>query len=291
MALRHGSASPTCEPHPTRGVTNCHDFSAKRWKSRRSALATSPGAPLPTGRPSIRTTGITVWLAEVMKASRAACASATVKARSSSFSLWALNDVEQHGAGDAAQDRVVGLAGDQRAVAGDDPGVGGRAFGDGAVACRRTTPRGRPAPAPPAWRARSAAAQIDLMSTRSQRLSGSVMTAMPSAAIASVLAGSIRACAVTTIPGRVPARRKGMVALGDAAGDLQIDDAVANAVSPHHLMQHDAQRRERHRQRDPQFRQRAREPLHVPALVDQAAVPHLADFVNAVGEQIAAILE
>ena len=37
-----------------------------------SAVAISPGAPLPTGRPSMRTTGSTIWLAEVMKASRAA---------------------------------------------------------------------------------------------------------------------------------------------------------------------------------------------------------------------------
>ena len=35
-------------------------------------VAIRPGAPLPTGRPSMRTTGMTIWLAEVMKASRAA---------------------------------------------------------------------------------------------------------------------------------------------------------------------------------------------------------------------------
>src|SRR5216683_465960 len=45
--------------------------SAWRWKSLRSAVAIDPGAPLPTGRASIRTTGSTIWLAEVRKASRA----------------------------------------------------------------------------------------------------------------------------------------------------------------------------------------------------------------------------
>ena len=33
------------------------------------------------------------------------------------------------------------------------------------------------------------------------------------------------------------------------------------------------------------------EALHVPPLVDQAASPHLADFVDAVGELVAAILD
>ena len=43
--------------------------------TRRRALAISPGAPLPTGFPSIRTTGMTQLVAEVTKASRAACCS------------------------------------------------------------------------------------------------------------------------------------------------------------------------------------------------------------------------
>jgi hypothetical protein len=47
-------------------------LSAYLWKSRRKAEDSRPGAPLPIGRPSIRTTGMTIWLAEVTKASRAA---------------------------------------------------------------------------------------------------------------------------------------------------------------------------------------------------------------------------
>src|SRR5262249_52346517 len=43
--------------------------SAWRWNSRRSAVAIGPGLPPPTGLPSIRTTGSTVWLAEVTNAS------------------------------------------------------------------------------------------------------------------------------------------------------------------------------------------------------------------------------
>ena len=38
-------------------------------------------------------------------------------------------------------------------------------------------------------------------------------------------------------------------------------------------------------------RERALQPLEVPALVDQPACPHLADLVDAVGELIAAILD
>src|SRR3954463_2833928 len=34
--------------------------SAWRWNSARSAVATDPGTPFPTGRSSIRTTGITI---------------------------------------------------------------------------------------------------------------------------------------------------------------------------------------------------------------------------------------
>ena len=43
--------------------------------------------------------------------------------------------------------------------------------------------------------------------------------------------------------------------------------------------------------RDAQFAKRALQPVHVAALVDQRAAPHLADFVDAVGELVAAILD
>ena len=39
------------------------------------------------------------------------------------------------------------------------------------------------------------------------------------------------------------------------------------------------------------FGERALQPLDVPPLVDEAPAPHLADFIDAVGELIAAILD
>src|SRR5262249_15723344 len=56
---------------PSTVKTSRQGHSAWSWKRARSAVATEPGAPLPTGRSSIRTTGITIWLAEVRNASRA----------------------------------------------------------------------------------------------------------------------------------------------------------------------------------------------------------------------------
>ena len=86
-------------------------------------------------------------------------------------------------------------------------------------------------------------------------------------------------------------RRKWKIAPRDAAGDLQIDDAVAHAIAPHGFAHHDRQRRRRHRARDAQFGERAIEPRHMTALVDQTPCPHLADFVDAVGELIAAVFD
>ena len=82
-----------------------------------------------------------------------------------------------------------------------------------------------------------------------------------------------------------------MVAARHAAGDLQIDDAVVDPVAGDGLAHDDRERRRRHRHGDAQFRERARQPLHVAALVDHAACPHLADLVDAVGELVAAILD
>ena len=56
------------------------------------------------------------------------------------------------------------------------------------------------------------------------------------------------------------------------------------------LVQDDAERGHRHRQADAQFAERSHEPCHVPALVHEAGVPHLAHFVDAVSELEAAIL-
>ena len=82
-----------------------------------------------------------------------------------------------------------------------------------------------------------------------------------------------------------------MIAARDAARHLHIDDAVLDPVARDHFVQDDVQRRQRHRQLDAQFAERAHQALHVPALVDQAPAPHLADFIDAVGKLIAAVLD
>ena len=82
-----------------------------------------------------------------------------------------------------------------------------------------------------------------------------------------------------------------MVAPRYAAGDLQINEAIADAVPRHHFTEHDAERLDRHRHRDAQFAERALQPRDVAALVDQPPAAHLADFIDAVGELIAAVLD
>ena len=67
-----------------------------------------PACPSPTGLPSILTTGMTMAVAAVMKASRAAFASATVNGRSSTFRPLARGKVDDDAAGDAAQDVALG---------------------------------------------------------------------------------------------------------------------------------------------------------------------------------------
>ena len=81
-----------------------------------------------------------------------------------------------------------------------------------------------------------------LMSTRSQRLSGSVIDRD---AVRRHCFGlrQIERFAVTTMAGLVEGRRKRMVAPCDAARHLDIDDAVPDPVSRDHLMQHHVQRR------------------------------------------------
>ena len=75
-----------------------------------------------------------------------------------------------------------------------------------------------------------------------------------------------------------------------AAGDLQIDHAIPDPVAPDGFAQDHAKRAQVHGLRHAQLRKRALKPLHMAALVDQAAVAHLADLVDAVGKLEAAIL-
>ena len=86
-------------------------------------------------------------------------------------------------------------------------------------------------------------------------------------------------------------RRKGVVPPRHTAGDLQVDDAVAHPIASHGLAQHGAERGARHGHGDAQFAERAHQPIHVAPLVDEPGVPHFADFIDAVGELIPAILD
>ena len=68
-----GRGGERCKPNLGAGRgARAYPVCAKRWNSRRKAVATGPGLPSPMARPSMRTTGITIWVAEVTKASRAA---------------------------------------------------------------------------------------------------------------------------------------------------------------------------------------------------------------------------
>jgi hypothetical protein len=84
---------------------------------------------------------------------------------------------------------------------------------------------------------------------------------------------------------------KRVIAPRDPARHLQIHDPVAHPVARDRLSEHVAERAARHRHGDAQLLERALEPVHVAALVDEAPAPHLAHLVDAVGELVAAILD
>ena len=76
-----------------------------------------------------------------------------------------------------------------------------------------------------------------------------------------------------------------------APGDLQIDNAIPDAVAPDHFAHNHAKRAQAHRLRHPKLTKRAAKTAHVAALVDETAVANLADFINAVRELKSAILD
>ena len=82
-----------------------------------------------------------------------------------------------------------------------------------------------------------------------------------------------------------------MVARGDAARHLHVDEAVPDAVAADEFALDRRERGPRHRHVDLDFRERPLETVEVPALVDRMAADHLADLVDAVGELVAAILD
>ena len=80
-----------------------------------------------------------------------------------------------------------------------------------------------------------------------------------------------------------------MVAPRRAARDLQIDEAVADPVAGDDLAQDAPQRLLADRRGDAQRRQRRLQPREMARLVDQRAVAHQADFIDAVAEDEGAI--
>src|SRR5262249_53754526 len=91
--------------------------------------------------------------------------------------------------------------------------------------------------------------------------------------------------------GASASRRETVVAARYTAGDLQIDDPVADPVPPHALAQHDRKRGLRHGHVDAKLIKRASEPRQVAPLIDHACAPYLADFIDAIGELVAAVLD
>jgi hypothetical protein len=117
-----------------------------------------------------------------------------------------------------------------------------------------------------------------------------VITDWPLAALASAATRSTR------LGGDHHGRRhggigEGVVARGDAAGDLQIDHALAHLVAADGLAQHHGQGRLAHRMGDLQFVQAAPQAREVAGRVGQLAAEHRPHLVDAVGQLVAAILD
>src|ERR1700751_2893077 len=82
-----------------------------------------------------------------------------------------------------------------------------------------------------------------------------------------------------------------MIAACDAACHLQIDNSVADTITSNHLAHDDSKRALGQPHPNAQFAKRALKPSKMSSLVDEAAIPHLAYFVYAIAELIAAILD
>src|SRR5581483_8157517 len=202
--------------------------------------------------------------------------------------VLALEQIDQRRAGDAAQDGVVDLAGDEAAVAVDDPGIGGGAFRDVAVLVDEPCLLG-----PLGARG--------LLGERSGKQHHRLDVAASPADVGHGLDGDAgggaglqprrRHAARQAHHGRLHVRRrKQEVARPRPARHLQIDEPVADAVAPDGLAQHAAPGRPRHGLRDAQLGERAGEAGHVARLVDELPVLHFAHLVDGIAELEAAIL-
>ncbi len=82
-----------------------------------------------------------------------------------------------------------------------------------------------------------------------------------------------------------------MVARGDAAGHLQVDEAVLHPIAPHRFAQHQRQGLAAHRHGDAQLSERALQPGVMALRVGELAAEHRPDLVDPVGQLVAAVLD
>ena len=82
-----------------------------------------------------------------------------------------------------------------------------------------------------------------------------------------------------------------MAARGDAAADLQVQQAFTDPIAAHRLAQDDGQGRAAHRHGNAKFGKAALEPGEVPLGVGQLAVEQGPHLVDRVGQLVAAVLD
>ena len=82
-----------------------------------------------------------------------------------------------------------------------------------------------------------------------------------------------------------------MVARRHAARHLHIDVAILDPIPGHDFADHHGKRPRPERRRDLQFGERIGKPLEMAFLVDQAAAKNFADFIDTIGELVAAVID
>ena len=86
-------------------------------------------------------------------------------------------------------------------------------------------------------------------------------------------------------------RRKEMVAPRHAARNLDIDEPVPDLVPAHGFTEHELHRPGFQRPADPQFAQGPVQPAQMAGHVHDMPAPDFTDFIDAVGELIAAVFD
>src|SRR5581483_10231238 len=202
--------------------------------------------------------------------------------------VQALQEVHQRGARDAAQDGIVDVARDQPSLAVDDPRIGRGALRHEALIVHEPGFLGTLTPR-------------CLLGKRGRQQHHGLDVATAPADIGHGLHGDALGGACLDPGRRYAARqahhgganvvgREQEVARPRPARHLQVDEAVIDAVAPDRLAHDPRPGARRHGLRNAELGERAGEALHMPRLVDQSAVPHLAHLVDGIAELEAAIL-